>query len=697
MSIVSSLADNAFTNKKPGAINPELAGWVMSRVDKWRDDRDQTYQKAWGEYWRIWRGRWNDTDRTRKSERSKLVSPALSQALDMTVAELEEATFGRENWIDILDDVGDPDHKDILGIRQKFLDDMKRDKVPSSLATCYLNGGLYGTLAGKVVVEKSSQPTFQADPRTTPPPGMEPVPGGPAPKMEVRHEPRVAVKLVPIPVTELVPDPNGTCVEDMLGVAHEVSKPRAWLLTQSWGKKYAAKTSGDPGAARDEEVDHGDREAPGLLASDPERVLVTEYHGKVPKRLLKEKAPVDDDPLASAIISGGRKESGELDGEELVEAIVIVLDKNYVAYAIENPFLMQDRSIVTCQFERVPGRFHGRGIMEKGYNPQKALDAELRTRMDVMALISNPQMGADGTALPRGFDLRTRPGKVWITNGSPKDAIYPIAFPNLDPASFNQTAEMERMVQMGTGAMDTATPLSENRRNETATGSSLIAGTFVKRAKRSLRNITENFVEPVVQKILWRRMEFDPANYPKDFQFRIVSTLGIVARELEQNQLTQMMGLVEPGSQTQRAMVKAIFDASSSPFKAELEAALEADAQPDPAQQQMQQMQQQMAQLELQEKQIELQTKQLAALKLQSEIKEVESKILLNLAKMEEAAAKPGVDFAKLQNDRDKLHIELEEIRQFARQNDIAAFKAQAEAVNKSRGNNGSQSTTSDG
>ena len=695
MSIVSSLADNAFTNKKPGAMHPELSGWVMSRVDKWRDDRDQTYQKVWGEYWRIWRGRWNETDRTRKSERSKLVSPALSQALDMTVAELEEATFGRENWVDILDNEGDPDHKDILGIRRKFLEDMKKDKVPSAFAQCYLNGGLYGTLAGKVVVEKSTQPTFQPDPRTVPEPGTEPVA---QPKMIVKHEPRVSVKLVPIPVTELVPDPNGTCVEDMLGVAHEVAKPRAWLLSQPWGKEYAKRTSGDTGASRDEEMDHADREAPGLLASDPNRVLVTEYHGKVPKRLLqKDSAPVDDDPLASAIISGGRKEMGELDGEELVEAIVIVLDKNYCAYAIENPFLMGDRSIVTCQFERVPGRFHGRGIMEKGYNPQKALDAELRTRMDVMALISNPQMGADGTALPRGFDLRTRPGKVWITNGSPKDAIYPIAFPNLDPASFNQTAEMERMVQMGTGAMDTATPLNENRRNETATGSSLIAGTFVKRAKRSLRNITENFVEPIVQKILWRRMEFDPLNYPRDFEFRIVSTLGIVARELEQNQLTQMMGLVEPGSQTQRAMVKAIFDSSSSPFKAELEAALEQDAQPDPQAQQMQQMQLQMGQLELQEKQIDVQKQQLEALKIQSEIKEVESKILLNLAKMEEAASKPGVDFAKLQNERDKLQIELEEIRQFARQNDIAAFKAQVDAVNQSRGNNGSQSTTSNG
>ena len=144
------------------------------------------------------------------------------------------------------------------------------------------------------------------------------------------------------------------------------------------------------------------------------------------------------------------------------------------------------------------------------------------------------------------------------------------------------TGWMERMVQMGTGAMDTATPLEGNRRNETATGTSLIAGTFVKRSKRALRNITDNFVQPLVRKILQRRMQYDALRYPSDFEFRVVGTLGIVAKELEQQQMTQMLSLVEQGSATQRVLVQSIFDASSSPYKAALQAALEQDAQPDP-------------------------------------------------------------------------------------------------------------------
>ena len=48
-------------------------------------------------------------DKTRDSERSRIISPALQQAVESSVAEVEEATFGRGKWFDISDDVNDPD------------------------------------------------------------------------------------------------------------------------------------------------------------------------------------------------------------------------------------------------------------------------------------------------------------------------------------------------------------------------------------------------------------------------------------------------------------------------------------------------------------------------------------------------------------------------------------------------------------
>jgi hypothetical protein len=62
----------------------------------------------------LWRGQWSPEDRTRESERSRIVSPALQQAVESSVAELEEATFGRGKWFDIKDDIHDQTAKTLL-------------------------------------------------------------------------------------------------------------------------------------------------------------------------------------------------------------------------------------------------------------------------------------------------------------------------------------------------------------------------------------------------------------------------------------------------------------------------------------------------------------------------------------------------------------------------------------------------------
>jgi len=72
-----------------------LASWLMYRLDGWRNHREQNYSSKWDEYYRLWRGIWSEQDRTRTAERSRIISPALQQAVESSVAELEEATFGR--------------------------------------------------------------------------------------------------------------------------------------------------------------------------------------------------------------------------------------------------------------------------------------------------------------------------------------------------------------------------------------------------------------------------------------------------------------------------------------------------------------------------------------------------------------------------------------------------------------------------
>lgn len=676
----SSTIDNNSGKNFPSR-EEELVSWVMSRVNTWRDHRDGSFQERWGEYYRLWRGRWSAKDKNRSSERSRLVAPALSQAIEMTVAEMEEATFGREQWFDLRDDKlsylqGDQEAvMRMFQTRDQLLDDAASQGVPDAIAATYLNGALYGNGIAKVVV----------DIETTKSPGkIDPATGKRGPSRAIE---RVVVKLDPIPADEFIPDPAGTTIDEMLGCAHELNKPLTWVNKLQAKGVFREDDDVRAGDGADSNMKAGRNDLESGLRKD-DTVLITEYHGLIPARLLppvKDRGPNTMDALLAQkeIMSGD---------ETMVEAIVTIGNKADLLRARANPFWKQDRSIVSYQHEKVPGRFWGRGVAEKGFNPQKALDAELRSRMDALALISNPMMAADVTRMPRGFDLKIRPGKLWLTNGAPKDVLQPVTFAGLDPNTFNQTGEMERMVQMGTGAMDSATPTSQNARNSTATGSSLQQAGFVKRSKRAMSNVSRNFLQPVIRKMMWRYMQFDSQRYPEDIDFRVMGTLGIVARELEQNQLTQMLGLVPEGSPPQLVLIKAIFDNSSSPYKAQVNQAV--DQMLQPPSQEAQAKQQLTEQMQMASAQAELEKTQMESGKLQSEI-------MLNIARAQSEEVKTEFEGASLQVEVQRLFKEMEELNEQRRQNTAALINAQANMIKARKGgpsgggSNGSGSNSS--
>ena len=65
-----------------------LASWLNYRLEGWRTHRDMNYVTKWDEYYRLWRGIWASSDKLRDSESSRLINPALQQAVESTVSEL---------------------------------------------------------------------------------------------------------------------------------------------------------------------------------------------------------------------------------------------------------------------------------------------------------------------------------------------------------------------------------------------------------------------------------------------------------------------------------------------------------------------------------------------------------------------------------------------------------------------------------
>ena len=73
----------------------DIADWVLDRSNEWRDYYESNYDDKFQEYYRLWRCQWAEEDKTRDSERSKLIAPATQQAVESNVAEVEEASFGK--------------------------------------------------------------------------------------------------------------------------------------------------------------------------------------------------------------------------------------------------------------------------------------------------------------------------------------------------------------------------------------------------------------------------------------------------------------------------------------------------------------------------------------------------------------------------------------------------------------------------
>jgi len=92
---------------QPTENDKELVSFVVEHCDRWRTYRDINFLPQWEEYERIFRGQWASEDKTRESERSRIVTPATQQAVETRHAEIIEAIFGSGEFFDIKDDIQD--------------------------------------------------------------------------------------------------------------------------------------------------------------------------------------------------------------------------------------------------------------------------------------------------------------------------------------------------------------------------------------------------------------------------------------------------------------------------------------------------------------------------------------------------------------------------------------------------------------
>jgi hypothetical protein len=559
-------------DKEEFTLEQDLENWVIDKCEGWRNHYESNYSQKFDEYYRLWRGQWAAEDKTRESERSKIISPALQQAVESSVAELEEATFGRGKWFDIEDDVTDQEKRDIALLRETLYKDFKKNKVRKSVAECLINAAVFGTGIAEVVLEEEKE--FQ--------PATQPVMGGELTAVGVNIVDKTCVKLRPVMPQNFLIDPLATSVDDALGCAvDEFVSMHSVEQLQEQGV-YRNIFVGEAASDFDIEPDKD------LAVYDDDKVRLTKYYGLVPRHLLEKAQKEDDEGEVEELVAS------EEDDSYYVEAIVVIANDGTLLKAESNPYMMGDRPIVAFPWDVVPSRFWGRGVCEKGYNSQKALDAELRARIDALALTIHPMLAMDATRMPRGARPEVRAGKVILTNGSPSEVIQPFNFGNVSQVTFGQAAELQKMVQTATGAIDSAGISGSINGEATAAGISMSLGAIIKRHKRTLINFQESFLIPFVTKAAHRYMQFNPENYPvADYKFHTSSSLGIIAREYEVTQLVQLLQTMQPDSPMYSQLIMSIVDNMNLANREELVMALQQANQPNPEAQQAQQAAQQ--------------------------------------------------------------------------------------------------------
>jgi hypothetical protein len=481
--------------------------------------------------------------------------------VESSVCEIEEATFAKGTPFDIHDDMRDEQSQDVELLKKALTEEFQKNKVRSAVNEVLINAAVYGTGVAEVVTEEVERKR----------PATESVMDGSLTAYGVYTENKVAVTLRPVVTKNFYIDPVSTSIPTAHGCAIDEFVPHHQVISLQKSGVYRECYLGTSAPESDLEPD-----AELNVYPQEDKVRILKYFGLVPRYMI-ELANMSEEELSEK-----EPPEGGYDGDDLVEAIVVIGNEGVLLKAEESPYMMQDRPVVAFQWDTIPGLFHGRGVVEKAYNPQKALDAEIRARIDALALTVHPMMAMDATRIPRGHKPEVRAGKTILTNGAPKDVLMPFKLGDVSQITFAQAAELQGMVQQATGAIDGMQFASDMGSNNKTGAVSMALGSIIKRQKRTLVNFQDNFWMPFVEKSAWRYMQFDPENFPvKDYNFVPVGTLGIMAREYEVSQLIQLLQTASDKSPMYGAIVTSIVGNMNLSNREELIAQLEEAAKPN--------------------------------------------------------------------------------------------------------------------
>jgi hypothetical protein len=489
-----------------------------------------------------------------------------------------EGFAGSGKLFEVTDDGLDQERTDVEVMQALLLEDTHNNAYINNVASIVKLAEIYGTGLGEVLVKTEMEriPTTQSMPGEQ---GMAAV--------GVTEQEKVVVKVKPVNPRNLLIDPNADAIDDSMGVAVE-EYVSLYQIVKGIESGVYRKVSIEPHY-------EGDDLDPSHIENttyQDDKVKIIRYYGLVPKEYLEEIENEDEE-----VVELFPENSAADTVSDLVEAIIVIANDGTLLKAERSPYMMEDRPIIAYRPEVRPGLFYGVGTVEKGYNMQKAIDAQLRSHMDSLALTTAPMMGIDATRLPRGMKFEVRPGKNILTNGNPAEILQPFKFGSTDASNYETAKGFEAMLLQATGTLDSAELVKSaaGGGQNNGMGMSLAMSAIVKKNRVAMASFQDDFIIPMVKKVAYRYMQFDPDRYPmQDFKFTTLSSIGAITKEHEQQQLIGLMQTLGPNSPIVPVLLRSIIATSSLLNKEQLMVQLDQMSQPDPQAQEMQQQAQQL-------------------------------------------------------------------------------------------------------
>ena len=352
----------------------------------------------------------------------------------------------------------------------------------------------------------------------------------------------------------------------------------------------------------------------------------------------------------------------DIDNDGIVESIVCSWIGNTIIRLQTNPYPDRKPPFIVVPFNAIPFQLFGEALAENIGDNQKVKTALTRGIIDNMARSNNAQIGLRKNALDVVNKKRFLNGDNFEFNGSPAD-FWQGSYNQIPGSVFDMMTLMNNEIESQTGVKSFSGGINAGSLGATATGARGALDATATRRLNLVRNVSENLIKPLMRKWMAYNAEFleeeeivritneeyvpikrDDLEGKIDIDIEIATAEDNASKAQELSFLLQTMGPNQDMELNKMIMVE-IARLTKMP---ELAKRIETfKPQPDPMQQQLQQLEMQKVQMEIEKMKADIADKYARAGE-----NEVDRMVKMAKAKTEEAKAR------KLHSDADRTDLD---------------------------------------